>query len=752
MTVEYKIKFCDKNDIMILIFLSLFLLNNVKNNSCFFVENWILYSSSALMKPVYNAVEYTDPEKVYLYSNQISDDINLEVYIQIWSEKFVDYQKEIFDEFVADFVDDIKDNMLTDDEVEKRLEKYLQGLNSKLQAFAEKLRNVPKCDLKWYVQLIMDNAVKTWMIWRVSMIIFRDEKVYSVLENSYNDQSSIDQFSDFIGWELERGDSLLYVWTKLSDVLDQHDLNDIESALEKEDEMAILDFLDDTFSTRIDKKEVWFIWIYSIKRLEIKKVHAWWKLSGLASKYTSKITWKISSKVDLMKWKKKTNNVFNGNKYYVMVWCLILAILFLVWAIFTQFKSDQDNKLQYQTSTWAFIDLTIDWIKQDIFAFKMLEPTSDEKSEKYNEISQKIQVVESNGLWIEDVAKLKTELLQAYEEGFMVRIIKNLSQFDDEKIGKKTKIFTFNSSEKEALWDLVSIAVDSSINVWWEQAALIWIVNDKTRVNPISYDMWEPAKACSLSLSKRGLFCYTAGWNIFFVNKLWVEPMEVVDGDWSTTSIWGIWTYWNNKFYLFQKSPNNMANALLTRYAVVPGSENKYRNPSTYSVVASSWTVLPQELNWFAIDGNFLAWWDGNLYQFWRSTNVWTTLEMRTVDIEWWDKTTLSPYSNNVKVLASDDSPYIFLFDRDNQTLTAYESSPSKTHSNYSTSFKLYYMFRFKFALESETVIDAAVPTSTADRPELYLLSTDGVNKINIYEFIDAYKENRNLRAVNNVE
>jgi hypothetical protein len=81
----------------------------------------------------------------------------------------------------------------------------------------------------------------------------------------------------------------------------------------------------------------------------------------------------------------------------------------------------------------------------------MLEPTSDEKSEKYNEISQKIQVVESNGLWVEDVAKLKTELLQAYEEGFMVRIIKNLSQFDDEKIGKKTKIFTLNSSEKEAL-------------------------------------------------------------------------------------------------------------------------------------------------------------------------------------------------------------------------------------------------------------------------------------------------------------
>jgi hypothetical protein len=68
-------------------------------------------------------------------------------------------------------------------------------------------------------------------------------------------------------------------------------------------------------------------------------------------------------------------------------------------------------------------------------------------------------------LWVEDIAKLKVELQQAYEEGFMVRIIKNLSQFDDEKIGKKTKIFTFNSSEKDTLGNLVSIAVDSSVNV-----------------------------------------------------------------------------------------------------------------------------------------------------------------------------------------------------------------------------------------------------------------------------------------------
>ncbi|MBQ9553618.1 hypothetical protein IJU97_01270 [bacterium] len=151
------------------------------------------------MKPVYNAVEYLDPEKVYTYSNQVNNDINLEVYIQINSEKFVDYQKEIFEEFVADFVDQVRDVVLTSKEVEELLEGQLQALNNKLQAFADKLRDVPKCELKGYVQLIMNNAVKTWMIGKTTMLIFRDDKMYSVLENSYKEQTNIDQFSDFIG-------------------------------------------------------------------------------------------------------------------------------------------------------------------------------------------------------------------------------------------------------------------------------------------------------------------------------------------------------------------------------------------------------------------------------------------------------------------------------------------------------------------------------------------------------------------------
>ncbi len=103
-----------------------------------------------------------------------------------------------------------------------------------------------------------------------------------------------------------------------------------------------------------------------------------------------------------------------------------------------------------------------------------------------------------------------------------------------------------------------------------------------------------------------------------------------------------------------------------------------------------------------------------------------------------------------MKVLVSSSSPYIFLFDRDNQTFTVYESSPTKVNDNYKTSFKLYYMFRFKFDLSATNtrVVDVAVPESTNDRPELYVLTTDGLNKINLYEFIDSLKAQKSLKEV----
>jgi hypothetical protein len=37
------------------------------------------------------------------------------------------------------------------------------------------------------------------MIGKTTLLIFRGDKLYSLLENSYQEQSNVDQFSDFIG-------------------------------------------------------------------------------------------------------------------------------------------------------------------------------------------------------------------------------------------------------------------------------------------------------------------------------------------------------------------------------------------------------------------------------------------------------------------------------------------------------------------------------------------------------------------------
>lgn len=87
------------------------------------------------------------------------------------------------------------------------------------------------------------------------------------------------------------------------------------------------------------------------------------------------------------------------------------------------------------------------------------------------------------------------------------------------------------------------------------------------------------------------------------------------------------------------------------------------------------------------------------------------------------------------------------MFDRDNQTFTVYESSPIKTNANHKQTFKLYYMFRFKFDLSKigDRVVDVAIPESTADRPELYALTAKALYKINLYEMIDAIASHKAL-------
>lgn len=101
-----------------------------------------------------------------------------------------------------------------------------------------------------------------------------------------------------------------------------------------------------------------------------------------------------------------------------------------------------------------------------------------------------------------------------------------------------------------------------------------------------------------------------------------------------------------------------------------------------------------------------------------------------------------------MKVISSVNSKYVFLFDKVNQTFTVYESRPAKSADAYN--YDLYYVFMFKFDLGTNKVIDIDIPDSSGNRPEMYILTTDGVNKVALYDFVDSIKDNKMLKQVEN--
>ena len=83
-----------------------------------------------------------------------------------------------------------------------------------------------------------------------------------------------------------------------------------------------------------------------------------------------------------------------------------------------------------------------------------MDPTSEEKSIKYNEILAKLDVLQSKGRWLEDVTQFRKLLQSEYYKGFNIVYVSSLTKFDDATLGKKTKILSFNTSETSQLGDI----------------------------------------------------------------------------------------------------------------------------------------------------------------------------------------------------------------------------------------------------------------------------------------------------------
>ena len=680
---------------------------------------------------------YIPDEEIFSFQDTLLDDISFKVFVQCSKEKFLQYQKDILEEFVADFTNIIKTSEELDViDIREIFEQHLQLLNTKLKQFAEKVRDVEHFSLKWIIQLTIDDKLMSSMIGNVSMMVLRDQKATYSVSNSVDTRAKIDLFSDFIEGNIERDDQILYIWLKFSDIMDAHDFKEMENLLAQEETSEwVLSFMEELFQTRIEQSSIWFIISYFIQWHTVKissSNKSWLKLKWVKWKWAKYIS-ELWNKVHKSERFQNLKEQISENKIYV-IWAMLVILIFIfMYSLASQILNNNHSN-KFQTWSWTYQEINLDDLQADISEFKTLDSSSNLKISAYKDISSKLDFLESEWKRLEDVAALRTQLDDNFYDWFNVRQFKSENELNN-IAWKNTQVLTLNPTELNKLWDLHTIVVPkNNIMIAWSKWSIIDATSDTNRWTLI--DTSEQSLInCVSSLNSNWLYCYNNAWWIYMISKAWIVPVWTEDWDFRSW-IWWLWTYSNRNLYVFNSNISSLWNMLLTRYQTNNDwTYANFKNWSSYSVAASG--VDFGSFSSFAIDGNFFGWADGKLYLFRREDPAGTTLEYRQINIKWGNPFTDS-YSNNIKIITSNSTKYIYTYDKEQQVFTIYNTEKAKTNEANKKGYQLVYMFSLKFDIEWLKVYDADVPSSTADRPELYLLTSKWVNKIALYEYIEA--------------
>jgi len=153
----------------------------------------------------------------------------------------------------------------------------------------------------------------------------------------------------------------LYVGTKLSDVLDQSDINEMEGILANKD-TSLIEFIEKLVTTRVDPENIALISHYYI-------------YGNIVEQQSTNRLSKIKNPIKInTAWTKK----ILANKYYITILILSVIILIMLYSVLSQLLNTSKNSL-FKTSDGIIMDITIDDIKKDIVLFKQMDPSSDQK-------------------------------------------------------------------------------------------------------------------------------------------------------------------------------------------------------------------------------------------------------------------------------------------------------------------------------------------------------------------------------------
>jgi hypothetical protein len=72
----------------------------------------------------------------------------------------------------------------------------------------------------------------------------------------------------------------------------------------------------------------------------------------------------------------------------------VVLIFIFIYSLASQILNNNSHSNKFQTSAGTYIDINLEDLQNDIVEFKTLDASSNLKSAKYTEISQKLQFLE----------------------------------------------------------------------------------------------------------------------------------------------------------------------------------------------------------------------------------------------------------------------------------------------------------------------------------------------------------------------
>lgn len=648
-------------------------------------------------------------ESYFSYENQYDHGLVIKSEIVFLNDEYLAYQQNLIWDFLEYLNEEVDQEHFSLSKFKSMFEFALQELNSKLAVFAEKLKFGEKIHIRWYIEFFKDNYYVSSLIGDSSLVIFRKGRLFYSVHNANTDNKRIDLFSELIEWDVYDGDELLFFANNISYFTDKEDFENMSEVVWLDDR-DMIDISEDILKDRVDLEQIWLINLELVSTQN--NYHNTWSKSG----------WRFGFLHNI-------RHRYHLNKYIVGIGFFGLIILTFLWLLLSNFISSNkwvkigiDNADGKEDASY----FSLAGIRKDIDQFKTLDPSAPEKIALYQKLSNQITTLEQEGKLPLDIAELRKMLDYEYLKWF------NIEQID----ALDTWMYEFNSNDLLDIWVPKWVYGKNTLSVAWSDWFIVNIINSNSPgTNVRSYHestLWW----CTPNLQSNGLLCYYTDSSVFNITKAGADLVTIQDW-WAVANIQSIGTFGNGNMYLLTNdSMLNSQWTYIARYPIAPGVANTFRAPLYYNVPSDqlgSWSDL--SFGDFAIDGKFImrSKNDKSLYQYWR---VWETPNIRNISIQWWEAVT-SIGSGDVKVMAYQNSNFVYLYDKSSQTLLVYRSNPNKTSEPSQYNYSLRYLFAVKLNLPSWTVADVLVWDDS--RPLLYILTDRWIATLPFYNYLDSY-------------